>query len=276
MIKASDNVGIELLTVFGLDPVEHVKLAAGLGCRHVGMALTPLGINPNNYPGWSLREDAALRRDFLAAMRDNDVSVSLAEGFLILPGVDIRDRRADIDSLRELGATRFNTLALDPDPQRRIDQLAAFAEMAEAVGGESTLEFGPMLGVTDLPGALAILDQVGRDSFRLLIDCMHICRSGSSPADLAAVDPDKIGYVQICDAPLVSKFEVYADEAKFERLAPGEGELPLLDMMRALPKDRVFGLEIPMREKALAGIGPRERIAPCVAAARDLLDRASE
>ena len=50
----------------------------------------------------------------------------------------------------------------------------------------------------------------------------------------------------------------------FERLPPGEGELPLAAMLAALPDDRVVGLEIPMRSHAEAGISALDRLLPCV------------
>jgi hypothetical protein len=59
----------------------------------------------------------------------------------------------------------------------------------------------------------------------------------------------------------------------FERMVPGEGELPLFDMLTALPRDRVIGLEVPLRRAAEAGVGPRERLRRCVEAARSLLAR---
>jgi sugar phosphate isomerase/epimerase len=100
---------------------------------------------------------------------------------------------------------------------------------------------------------------------------MHFVRSGASVSDLVALDPDLIGYAQLCDVPLVSKFDQYMDEARYARLPPGKGELPLREIVRALPAGLVLGLEIPMVEQAQAGVGPRERLAPCVEAARHLL-----
>jgi hypothetical protein len=62
----------------------------------------------------------------------------------------------------------------------------------------------------------------------------------------------------------------------YERMAPGEGELPLLDMLAALPEDRVVGLEIPMRASAEAGVSAYDRLLPCVNSARSLLAGASD
>jgi sugar phosphate isomerase/epimerase len=101
---------------------------------------------------------------------------------------------------------------------------------------------------------------------------MHVYRSGASTADVAKLAPELIGYVQICDAPLVSKYEFYGDEARYERLPPGEGELPLADFIKALPPHLMLGLEIPMRAKTEAGITPAQALAPCVAATRALLN----
>jgi hypothetical protein len=57
----------------------------------------------------------------------------------------------------------------------------------------------------------------------------------------------------------------------YERMAPGDGELPLAEILGAVPPDVVIGLEIPMRSLAESGVGPAERLRPCVAAARELL-----
>jgi hypothetical protein len=70
--------------------------------------------------------------------------------------------------------------------------------------------------------------------------------------------------------------EHYAEEAMYERMTPGEGELPLLDMLAALPQDRVVGLEIPMRASAEAGVSAYDRLLPCVNSARSLLAQAFE
>ena len=54
-------------------------------------------------------------------------------------------------------------------------------------------------------------------------------------------------------------------------MAPATGELPLLDVLRALPRNLPVGLEVPLRSQAEAGLGPRERLGPVVEGARRLL-----
>ena len=73
------------------------------------------------------------------------------------------------------------------------------------------------------------------------------------------------------DTTLAPRIDNYMEEAMFERMVPGEGELPLQDLVSAFPRDVVVELEVPQRELALAGISPTDRLRPCVEAARRLL-----
>jgi sugar phosphate isomerase/epimerase len=265
-----ERLSIEPLSVMGLPPVESVGLAADLGLRYVALALSALP-NPYGYPPFSLRDDLALRRETLAALRDRGVTVSLGDGFVLHSGMDMRDLARDVAIMAELGAQRVNTVTFDPDFNRSVDQFGVLAEMAAEAGMETTLEFSPGLAIADLPTALAAVRAVGRPGFRLLIDTMHLVRSGSGPAEVAAVDPDLIGYIQLSDVPLVPTIANYMEEACFQRMVPGTGEAPLLEILDALPRHLVIGLEVPLRSQANAGVGPHERLGRCVDASRKLL-----
>ena len=85
-----DQFAVGMLSVFGLPPVEFVDLAADLGCHYVSAALQGMPLVPLGYPRFSLTDDAGLRNNLLAAMRDRGVSISLGDGFLVLPGADMR------------------------------------------------------------------------------------------------------------------------------------------------------------------------------------------
>ncbi len=266
-----DRLAVGFLNGFGLPPVDFVHLTADLGCAHMSAVVRGQELLPLGYPPFSLKDDAALRHDVAAAMDDRGVTISLGDGFLVLPGAEMGKFRADLDVLAELGVPRINAVSLDPDLLRTFDQFAALTELAAQRGIQTLVEPVPGLTVGDLPTALAAREHVGRPDFRLLIDTMHLVRSGSGAADLAAVEPGHIGYAQLCDAPLAPAIGNYMEEAMFERMVPGEGELPLHDIVAALPPDVVLEIEVPRRALALAGVGPIDRLAPCVAGAQRLL-----
>ncbi|CAN7605894.1 TIM barrel protein [Phenylobacterium sp. LjRoot219] len=266
-----DRLGIEFISVFGMPPVAFVELARDLGVRHITTGLQPMDYNPHGYAGWSLR-DAGARREMIRAMDDCGVSLSGGEGFLVQPGADARAANlANFEAMAELGATRVNSVSFEPDFQRNVEQFGVLAETAAEFGIETMIEFVPIFAVADLATAHRIVQAVGRPDLRLMIDTMHVGRCGAAAQDLAAIKPEAIGYVQLCDCPLQPVIPDYLEEAMYQRLAPGDGELPLREMLAALPRDRIVGLEIPLRSEAEAGVEPRESLARCVAAATRLL-----
>jgi sugar phosphate isomerase/epimerase len=265
------RLGIGFLGGFGLPPVEFVNLTADLGCTYMSTVVQGLPLVPLGYPPYSLKDDLTLRRDLLAAMNHRGVTITLGDGFLVLPGADTRTFAEDLDTLAELGVPRINVVSLDPDLGRTFDQFAILTELAAQRNIQTVVEPVPGLTVPDLPTALAAREHVGRSDFRLLIDTMHLVRSGSGAADVAAIDPDHIGYAQLNDTTLRPRMDNYMEEAMFERMVPGEGELPLREILSALPPDIVIELEVPMRSLALAGVSPIDRLRPCVEAARGLL-----
>jgi len=266
-----------MLSVFGMPPVEFVHLTADLGCRYITTGMVGFApVSSLSYPPFSLRDEPQLRRDLLAAMDDRNVSISLGEGLLIAPSVDVGSYAADLDVMAELRIPRINTVSLEPDQARTFDELAALTALAAERGIATCVEPVVGLSIADLPSAVAAVEYVNRAEISLLIDTMHVARFGASPADLRAIPAEQIGYIQLSDTTWQRRMPHYAEEAMFERLPPGEGELPLVDMLAALPDDLVVGLELPMRSRAEAGVSAYDRLLPCVTSGRSLLAQASE
>ncbi|WP_024796540.1 sugar phosphate isomerase/epimerase family protein [Tomitella biformata] len=271
------ELGIEYQTVLGLPPVEFVHLAADLDCHHISMKVAGGGgpYNPYDHPVYSMLDDVALRARFIAALRDRDVSISLGEGFVVQPAHDLRDEAANLDVMAEMGVTRVNAVTMDPDLPRSFDQLATFAEMAASRGMTTTMEFAKSLTVADLPTALQAVGHVDRPDFSLLVDTMHAARAGHGPEDLIMLDPEFVGYIQLSDHSLAQRNPVYRDDSS-DRRVPGEGELPLVQMLAALPPVPVVGVESPMRSLAEAGTTPSECARRAVAGARAVVEAADE
>jgi sugar phosphate isomerase/epimerase len=265
-----DRLGLDMLSVFGMPPVDYVRLAADLGCGHITVSLVPLPWNPCGFPSWSLREDAALRREMQAALRDLGVAVTAASGFALRAEADVREQARDMDLAAELGARQAASVGMDPDLARAHDQLAILTEMAVDRGLEVVLDYAPHQAINNLQGALAALRHTGSPHALLSVDAMHVFRSGGTAAELAALDPRLIGYAQICDAPRAGPLADYGPETLFARKVPGEGELPLADFIAALPPEVAIGVEVPIRAE-VEKVGLRPVIQRAVAASRRLL-----
>jgi sugar phosphate isomerase/epimerase len=257
-----------------MPPVEFVGLAADLDCQYIGIGLeSKRYYNPHGYEDWSFRNSPALRRETLAALRHHNVSISLFEGFGVRSGCNVRELASDLDIVRELGGRRINAVSIDKDFHRTLDQFAILAEMGAARGIDTVIEIGGGV-ISNLAAALDVAHHVRQPYFKLLLDTMHYFRlCGGSIAELTRIDTNLLGYIQLCDAPLAPLFSSYREEALHERLIPGDGKLPLNDVLGLVPPDVVVSVEIPQRSLAEAGIPPLERVRRSVQATRHLLAR---
>ena len=156
-----NRLGIEMLTLLGMPPVEHVILAAELGCVSISTGLSGLPLAQFGYPDfapyptWSLEHDRMLCREMKAALSDTGVHIGLAEGFRVRPDADLRDRASALDIVADLGALRVNAVSMEPDMARTYDQLAVLAEMVNERGMKFIVEFAPPNAINTLSGAVA-------------------------------------------------------------------------------------------------------------------------
>ena len=276
-----DRLGIEFISALGMPPDEMVRMVAGLGVTSVSISPQPITDNPHGYRAWNLVTDPALVLATKSAMADCGVRTGQAEGFLIMPGVDVGDSEAWLDVAADMGAPAVNACAIEPDRPRALDQFATLAEKAGQRGMNAMVEFMPMMiDPGNLSQALTFVADSGAQNGRVMLDSMHFFRSGSQASELASCDLSKIGYVQLCDVPMPQPrggspeemMGAYGEEARHNRLCPGEGDLPLADFLAPLPPELTVGLELPMLVKAQAGIAPGDALRPAVDAARRLLE----
>lgn len=268
------RLGIELQTVFGMSPVDQVRLASALGCGHISTGLRPVPWQMEYFQPWSLREDADLRTELRRALQDGGVSISLGEGFPVKPGQEVAGYAAELDIFAELGTVAIGSICLEPDLNRALDQFDQLATLAAEREMAFNLEFAPPHPVNSLEKATALIKELGQDRAKLLLDIMHVFRSGATLDDIAALEPGCIGYVQLCDVPVVGTDENYYQEACFERCLPGEGELPLTGFLALIPSHIPVGIEVPTRRRANSRAELEQVIAEMVALARRMLNQA--
>jgi sugar phosphate isomerase/epimerase len=111
---------------------------------------------------------------------------------------------------------------------------------------------------------------VAQPNAGLLIDALHFYRAGGNPADLAKLDPALMPYFHLCDAYAAAPpAEGLRPEGRGGRFYPGEGELRLAELLRAMPAEIPIAVEAPCARYAGLSINERARI--CGAATRALL-----
>ena len=105
-----------------------------------------------------------------------------------------------LEAAAELGARYVNAICDDPDLNRLSDEFGRLVEAAAPYGIRAVVEFMAYRSVRTLADAVAIAARSGGGG--ILVDALHVQRCGVRLAELRAVDPGLISYVQLCDAPL--------------------------------------------------------------------------
>lgn len=250
------------LTVAGLAPPAIVAAAAEAGYAHAGLRLHPA--SPGEAP-WPVVGDTPMRRETLARLRDTGVKVFDFDIIRLDAGVDPGRFVPVLETAAELGA-RFGLVAIDGDDEPAMT--AAFARLCE-LGAPLGLAFGieymPWTGAKTIADARRIVEKAGCGG--ILIDAIHVDRSGGTAAEIAAAPAALIAYFQICDLPAERPADaatmIY--QARNARLPPGEGGIDLAGMVRALPPGLPISVEVPNAAMAAT-------MAP-VAFARLMLDK---
>jgi sugar phosphate isomerase/epimerase len=195
-------------------------------------------------------------RGVAAAFADTGLTPLEIEVIDIRPGAPDPEHQRLLESGAAVGATEAIVVSSDPDEVAVCRRFAHLCELGEQLGVNVCLEFLPIYAVRDLPSALRIIRDVGHPRGKLLIDPLHVARSGASVADIAAVPGELLSFAQFCDGakepPGEPTLDVLREEAVNGRFTPGAGQLPLRDLLDVLPDDLPLSLELrsrPLRER---------------------------
>ncbi len=250
------KLGLAHLGALDVGPPELFDLAAEAGYVRVGLRMHQAAPGTIFYP--IAREAAKVLRARAVAAR---VEIYDVEFISLGRNLDVSALEPWMAIAAELGASRVNTGASgdDPDIGGNAERFGALCDLAQRHGLGVDLEFmcwrKPIASVHD---AVEIVSRAARPNGRILIDLLHVVRSGGTAADLANVPAGLIGHIQLSDAPLAPPPEAEIPaEARERRWPPGEGDLPLLELMNALPAGIPLSTEV-VTKRSIPELGPLE------------------
>jgi sugar phosphate isomerase/epimerase len=246
------QISLAHLTVLDTTPPELVTVAAAAGFRTVGIRLTAtpsVGIPP-----YDILSDGPLLRETLRRLADTGVSVLDTEFLRFEPDQPVGIPEGFLEVSARLGARNVLVMSAEPDEARTLERFCELCDRAARYGLHVCLEFAIYTGVRTLAEAAHVVARSRRSNASVLVDALHFSRSGGIPAHLASVDPSLFRYAQICDAsadmPGPGDTPALVREARTGRLLPGEGVLPLAELVAALPAGLPLAVEAPSRATA--------------------------
>lgn len=245
------------LTALDATPEEFIDGAAAGGFEGCGLRILPPKHAPDQYP---IAVNPQWTRELKQRADDRGIRIWEAESFGIDRDTDVDAMRFALEAAAMLGAQWIVSGGIDDDESRLVANYAKLAEAASGFGLGMAIEFMPSRPMRSLVDALRVLAKVDHPSAKLLIDTLHLERSGGTPEDVGRVDPAKLAYVQVCDAAQgpPPTLQALVEESRHGRLFPGEGVLPLTRLYDLLPADIPTSLEAPHARHA--HLPPRERL----------------
>ncbi|NML47396.1 TIM barrel protein [Ramlibacter sp. G-1-2-2] len=247
-------------TVQDASPPELVEAAAAAGFRQVGLRLLPA--RPGEQP-WPMAPGSAMLRETLARTRALGVQVHDVEVVRLGPALQLRQLAPALDAAQELGARWLVANVDEDDEARAAEQLAGVATAAAARGLRVGVEFMAYTALPTLQRACALVRRSAHPGARVLVDSLHLFRSGGSFETWAESPEVARAFAQVSDVlarpPAPPSL---AEEARAHRLLPGEGEVPLVRLASALEADATLAVEAPnaLRRDTLDATG-RARLA---------------
>jgi len=244
------------LTLLDASPAEQVTAAATAGFDALGIRVMPAA-DERIHP---MLGETPMMLETLARLNDTGLTVLDVELIFLRPEHRPQDALAVLDAGHRLGARFALVLGYDADESRLADRFAWLCEEAAQRGIRPGLEFMKYSPVQSLDAAVRIVQRAGHPAGAVLVDALHLQRSGGTPAQLTAVPPELLPYGQLCDGPLEPVWpddDVARLESRTGRLFPGDGQFPLAELVRALPAGGALSVESPVKAHANASPGAR-------------------
>lgn len=251
-------LSLAALTILDAGPAGQIRAAAEAGFESVGLRLNPLVATDIQIVGVEERQ-----REVEQLLRDTGMKVLEIGVFPILPEMPMDAIAPVMAFSHKIGAQYLVCPVEDPEPQRRIDTFGRICELAESCALTGLIEFNPYSACPTLADALDIVRQSRAENAGLVIDALHLSRSGGKPSDLAGIEPHLLRLTHFCDAPLPpagqKSFEELRSESRKARMLPGEGSLWLDELLDALPADCAISIEAPTARDAALPATERAR-----------------
>nr|WP_180204644.1 sugar phosphate isomerase/epimerase [Pseudomonas sp. SbOxS1]NYU04637.1 sugar phosphate isomerase/epimerase [Pseudomonas sp. SbOxS1] len=259
------GLGVAHLTALELAPNALVREAARAGFSSVGLRLHPAMAGGIAYP---LLPGSQALRQLKTALDAEGVAVNEIEFVELTPQVDVAGLASLLESGAQLGARCLTVSGDDPEFSRLTDNFAALCQLAARYGLRVDLEFMRWRHIANLQQAVALIAAAGQANGGVLLDTLHLFRSGGDAAAVAELDRRYIHGVQWCDAPAQAPTgEGILREAREGRLAAGQGQLALAGLLEVLAPEVHWSVEVPCQ-----AMGAPERLAQAFTMTRAWLD----
>ena len=186
MLQIGNQLSLAYLTVNGAAPVEQIEAAAAGGFDAAGLRI----LAPSHVPmQHAVIGNKPLIQEIKRARQRTGIGVLDIEVFTLDANVDVEQFLPALETAAEIGASYVQAVSEEPDQQRAVDCFAALCDAAAGFGLRVSLEFMRFRHLQTIEAASALVSAAGRSNAGVLVDALHLSRSGGSPEAVAALPP---------------------------------------------------------------------------------------
>ena len=229
LISLAAGVIPELMT----NPAQFVTVTAAAGWKATGVWF--------DQESWSSTTSREVKK------RIDDNGIDAVDMEVIRLGKNIDKGKALIEAACEVGAKNILVVSSLHSFEETADQLSHLCSLAEAGDIVICLEFMKFTSVKSLSDALDIIRLVDAQNIGILLDLLHVVRSGTTFKEIEDCDPNLFPYVQWCDGtaqPVGWSDSELITDALDDRLIPAQGRLNALKFESLFGSDVPFSIEV--------------------------------
>lgn len=245
------KLSLHHLTMLDAHPLQLVDAAAAGGFEYCGIrVVAPTAADTII----DVAHNPQLIRELEDRLDSTGVKLLDIEAIWLQPSTDVEQLLPALEAGRRLGAKHVLSVGYDDDKIRLFDNFCKLCDAGARYDMTVGLEPITYCTIGTPADALNLIEKSGQSNARYLIDALQFFRSNAKASDVEAIDPSLIEYVQICDGLATAPGTVAERrvEARTSRLLPGDGELPLRDLLTRLRSELTFAVEAPTQ--ALRGL----------------------
>ena len=261
------EVSLAYLTIPGIEALDQIKLAAEAGYDAVSLRTIPMG-QPGE-PQNDLVHDQELFLKIRQALKETGLKLLDIE--LVRVREDLpTDYRAAFEKGAELGATNVLSSDWSQDESFAVEAYGKICEQAKEFNLTVNLEYPASSTIHNLAGVAALQEKVKAPNLKLFLDMLYVFWAKDTPEAIKALDPDRFGLIHLCDCPKDHYLVDRTETMRARREYPGQGAIPLVPILKALPK-HPCSIELPNTED-IARYGALGHAKRCLENARKILN----
>jgi sugar phosphate isomerase/epimerase len=242
--KLSPSIGVAHFSAIGLSPVEFAKSASRAGFSRIGVRLNPAFAGA---PYYELPIGGSEASELKKVLASEGMEVFDIEFFVVDPSFVPSSFERTIAAAADIGARRLSVCCDDPERPRLVSRFSDFCALAAQYGLAVDVENMGWRVTSTFEDSVGVVRESGAANAGVLVDALHFFRNGGTIASLKQ-QVDCVRHVQLCDAagsPPTSG-DAMITEARGGRLAPGEGDLPLKELLKAVEGIAEISVEVPL------------------------------